>query len=369
MTSLGLLAVTQAVLLGVVILTATRTRRAENRLLATLVLTIGTMIALSLVPRSPLAARVPHLIRVNHPLDFLPGPLFYLYVRTLTERSRLRRRDLLHALPAIACLLYLLPYYARSAEFKLADMQSARYDNWYFLRAAAAILIATPYVALGIVRAVRYVRRHRDTGANPDRLRQLEFLCAGFAVLLAIAAGRYLVDVSFPAYMPFTNQLLPLAATTMLCGMAYVGLRDSAALAGEAAQMTPPPRKYETSSLTGDRADRALTTLMHALDVEKVYLDPHLGLSGLAARIGIPAPHLSQIINQRLNQNFPDLINSYRVAEARRRLVDPECRHYSILAIAEDAGFRSKSSFNEVFKKLTGTTPSEFRTRHAGPDS
>jgi len=76
-TSLALLAITQAVLLGVVTLTTTRTRRVENRLLAVLVLTIGTMVGLSMVPRSPLAVRVPHLIRVNHPLDFLPGPLYW----------------------------------------------------------------------------------------------------------------------------------------------------------------------------------------------------------------------------------------------------------------------------------------------------
>jgi AraC-like DNA-binding protein len=361
--------VTQAILLGIMMLTTMRPRRVEHRLLAALVLTIGTMIGLFLVARSPFAVRLPHLIRVNHPLDFLPAPLFYLYVRTLTERSRMRRRDLLHALPAVACVLYLLPYYARSAEYKLADVRSSGYADWYFLRAAAAILIATPYVVLGIVRAVRSVRRHRDRGANPHSVRQLEFLSSGFGILLAIAAARYLVDVSFPAYMPFTNQLLPLAGTAMLCGMAYLGLRDSAVLAGDTGEMTPSPRRYETSSLTDDRAGRALPALMHALDVEKVYLDPHLALSGLAARIGVPAPHLSQIINQRLNQNFPDLINSYRVAEARRRLVDPAWRHYSIMAIAEDVGFRSKSSFNSVFKKLTGMTPSEFRTTHASPDS
>lgn len=368
MISLALLAVTQAVLLGVVMLTTTRSRRVETRLLAVLVLTIGAMVGVALVVRSPLAVRVPHLIRVNQPLDFLPGPLFYLYVRTLTERSRVRRRDLLHALPAAACLVYLLPYYARSAEYKLADVQSSGYANWYFLRTAAAILIATPYVVLGIDRGVRYARHQRDTGATRDSVRQLQFLCGGFGIALATAATRYLVDVSFPAYMPFTHQLLPLVGTTVLCGMAYLGLRDSAARAGDTGAMTAP-RKYGTSSLTDDRAERALPALMHALDVEQVYLDPHLALSALAARLGIPAPHLSQIINQRLNQNFPDLINSYRVAEARRRLVDPAWRHYSILAIAEDVGFRSKSSFNEVFKKLTGMTPSEFRTRQTSPDS
>src|SRR5262245_66119186 len=103
-------------------LTTTRTRSVENRLLAALLLTIGIMIGFTLVARS-LTVRVPHLLRINHPLDFLPAPLFYVYVRTLTERSRMRRLDLLHALPAAGCLLYLLPSYARRAVSKLSGRQ------------------------------------------------------------------------------------------------------------------------------------------------------------------------------------------------------------------------------------------------------
>ncbi|MBL8172151.1 MAG: AraC family transcriptional regulator, partial [Acidobacteria bacterium] len=60
-------------------------------------------------------------------------------------------------------------------------------------------------------------------------------------------------------------------------------------------------------------------------------------------------------------QSFTDLINAYRVEDAKRRLLDPTWKHYSILAIAEEAGFSSKSTFNAVFKKHTGQTPSEFR--------
>jgi len=100
-----------------------------------------------------------------------------------------------------------------------------------------------------------------------------------------------------------------------------------------------------------------------------VYLDPELTLSTLAVRLKMPVPHLSQVINQRLNQNFTDLINGYRVEEAKHRLVDPAWGHYSIMAIAEDVGFRSKSSFNEVFKKHAQMTPSAFRRRYAGPHS
>ena len=76
--------------------------------------------------------------------------------------------------------------------------------------------------------------------------------------------------------------------------------------------------------------------------------------------------HLSQTINELLGQSFSDFVNSYRIEEAKRKLVDPACKHLSVLGIAEEVGFNSKSSFNSVFKKHTAMTPSEFRTRNAG---
>ena len=68
---------------------------------------------------------------------------------------------------------------------------------------------------------------------------------------------------------------------------------------------------------------------------------------------------LSRVINSGFGQNFNDYVNEYRVREAERRLRDPRFRHYTLLAVALESGFNSKSTFNRVFKKLRGATPSE----------
>ena len=94
---------------------------------------------------------------------------------------------------------------------------------------------------------------------------------------------------------------------------------------------------------------------------EKPFTDGALNLQSLAATLSIPPHHLSQIINERLGQTFADFINSYRVEEAKQRLLDPAFGHLSLLGIAIEVGFNSKSSFNAVFKKHTNMTPSEFR--------
>jgi AraC-like DNA-binding protein len=77
--------------------------------------------------------------------------------------------------------------------------------------------------------------------------------------------------------------------------------------------------------------------------------------------VGIPAYQVSEIINRHYELSFFDLINQFRVNEVKKRLADPAYNHFSVLAISMDCGFNSKSSFNNAFKKITGTTPSEYR--------
>jgi AraC-like DNA-binding protein len=344
LTALIIFGIAQAVPLSVVLWTTRRGYRPANRLLAAIMLTIGLEIALSQLSRGSYVLRFPHVIRLSHPLDFVPGPLLYLYLRTLTDRRQLRRRDVLHFVPAIACAVYLLPYYFHSAAYKLADHNSPAYANWYYLRTGLAIAIAGCYVVAGLRLALK--NRNADS--------QLRFVSIAFGGALAVAAGRYVFDFLFPAYTPLTNWVLPIVGAGVLYGMTYIGLRDPAVTVAKG-------RKYETSSLTKERADQGLQSLIRTLENDKVFLEPDITLNSLADRLGIPAPHLSQIVNERLNQTFSDLINSYRVEEVKRRFADPACRHYSLLAIAEEVGFRSKSSFNTVFKKHTRMTPSDYR--------
>jgi AraC-like DNA-binding protein len=89
------------------------------------------------------------------------------------------------------------------------------------------------------------------------------------------------------------------------------------------------------------------------------WLEPELSLTDLAQRLGTTPGLLSKVINAGCGQNFNDFVNTYRVAEARRRLADPQFAHYSLVGVALESGFNSKSTFNRVFKKLAGHPPGE----------
>jgi AraC-like DNA-binding protein len=355
---LCLLGVGQALLLALVLLTIRRGNVTANRLLAAVAVTISIGVSATLLSSTRYFLIYPHLARINHPFDFLGGPLLFLYVRCLITKSKLTQKDWLHFVPAMLVAIFLIPYYLQSREYKLATLSSV---DWYYTRSALVITQFLIYLFLIVIILVRYSRtlKKQPSSYEPAVLVQIRFLVISFIVLWFIAIARYALDVRFPSYMGHTNLVLPLGLTIIVYVLAYLGLRNSEVLTGSGGPGVV--KKYEKSTLTTERAQKYLQRLHHAMEPEKLYTDGNLTLQKLATKLSIPAQHLSQVVNEHLKQNILDFINAHRVEEAKRRLLDPERKHLSILAIAEDVGFNSKSSFNAVFKKHTNLTPSEFR--------
>jgi AraC-like DNA-binding protein len=360
---LCLLGVAQALLLALVLLTIQRGNRTANRILAAFAVSISVSVTATILSNLHYFQIYSHLSRINHPFDFLGGPLLFLYIRALTARKPVfEKKMLLHFVPAVAVVLYLTPFYLQSWEYKHSRLPTV---NWYYVRSALVITQFLIYLVLIIRMLVRYSRRINDRSTPAERtvLFQVRFLVISFITLWFLGILRYGIDLRYPSHMIQTIWILPLAVTAILYTLAYFGLRKSEVLIG--LDQLQPEKKYERSTLTPERSQRYLNKLQHAMEPEKVYIDGNLTLQKLAARLSIPVQHLSQVVNEQLNQNILDFINTHRVAEAKRRLLDPSRKHLSILAIAEEVGFNSKSSFNAVFKKHANITPSEFRKRVA----
>lgn len=122
-------------------------------------------------------------------------------------------------------------------------------------------------------------------------------------------------------------------------------------------------QKYRTSNVDEESMRRYLATIKKCMEEEKPYLDSMLTVRMLSEKTSIPSHHLSQTINSYLDQNFYTFVNSYRVSEVEKQLKDSANLDKSLLEIAYSAGFRSKSSFNAIFKRQTGLTPTEYRKK------
>ena len=116
-------------------------------------------------------------------------------------------------------------------------------------------------------------------------------------------------------------------------------------------------KKYSRSALPEHLILHYHEKLKTLLDENKPYLNPDLSLDSLAKQLNISSKHLSQVINHS-GQHFYDLINQYRIQEAKNLLKNKNGEN--ILQIAYEAGFNSKPTFNAAFKKTTGMTPSEY---------
>lgn len=119
--------------------------------------------------------------------------------------------------------------------------------------------------------------------------------------------------------------------------------------------------KYKKSGLKESDAQNFLAVLEEYMRTEKPYLDPDLTIVDVASTLNIPKHYITQIINEKLNKNFFLYTNEYRVNEVKQKFADEKFNGHSILRIAYDSGFNSKSSFNDIFKKLTNVTPSEYK--------
>jgi AraC-like DNA-binding protein len=109
-----------------------------------------------------------------------------------------------------------------------------------------------------------------------------------------------------------------------------------------------------------------IKALLNELMIQKEpYLDSELNLSKLAKQLNITSHQLSYVINNGYHENFYGFVNKYRVEKAKKLLIDDEANKYSMLGIAFESGFNSKTAFNTTFKRITGNTPSEFKRRCA----
>jgi AraC-like DNA-binding protein len=358
---LNLLGVAQAFLMAIALLNMKRGNRFANRILGALVITIAIVVGGSVLLTTNYVFVFPHLSRLHHPFVFLAGPLLFLYIKALTsDKQKLSKKELWHFVPFALFLLYLIPYYFQSGWVKLNILISEYYEEslgwWYYFRSALFIIQFLAYLILITTTLFRYSRSSdRNSTRGKHILFQVRFFVISSIVLWIGVVLRYTLDQSGS-----TNLLVPFGASVLIYAMGYLQLSKPEMVMGSG-DAAPPVKKYEKSTLLPAWSDRYLDKLLQVMENEKPFLDGDLTLQKLAERLSIPAQHLSQVINERLDQTFSDFINAYRVEEAKKRLLDPKTQHYTVLAIAEEVGFSSKSSFNAVFKKHTNTTPSEFR--------
>jgi AraC-like DNA-binding protein len=348
----------------------------------------------------------PAFFGLSYPLPWVFGPLIYLYAVAASDGAwRFRARHALHFLPIVIVAIAGLPIYLMSGAEKLAfyeHLQSARVPP------LIRLLDPTKYVSgfAYSVATIAYLRSHRrsieNSYSSTERvnLRWLGRLTGAAITIWLIALLIDVANIPLPAERR-SDPIVSFAIALLVYGIGYLGLRQpeifhydrrdahddatpssdatvppsvnpqvaavDVADAVEVAPSTTPSSaeqattRYERSGLSDFEAHALQTKLLALMIKERPYRDPDLTLSALAEQLDTTPHKLSEVLNTGLSQTFYDFVNSYRVEDVRRRLAASDTRHVNVLTLAMDAGFASKSTFNQVFKKQTGHTPSTYR--------
>ena len=292
---------------------------------------------------------------------FLYWPVLLAYLRRMAGNPAGKARVTLSFLPALAGLaIYLavtggtwLPPLGieRCAELHTRAGLIAMYG-------AAGIMLAYAAVALAYAWGNASALLLRSE-AHAAWLRSLSLLSALAPVAILASLGAGILAPGLPDVFQVLDVAAEVAVTSYLLIVAMAGRHPFL--------LAPSPVRADAAAST--RVDMAalrerLVAHMHS---GRPYRNPEMRISELAAALDVPAHVLSAVINREFGSNFFDFLNGYRVEEAARLLLEPGRRQYTILSVAMEVGFASKASFNRVFKKHMGVTPSEYQRRGGIP--
>ncbi len=344
-------------------------QRQANRILAALIILFSFRLIEFLAYWSKYILIFPHLTFCTATFEFLFGILLFLYIRAvLSTNTSLRGKGILHFLPFMLHLMYLTPFYLQSAGYKTYVVEHFVFStenqvSWTFLAIRLSqILHMSVYTFLSYKLLQQNTRQNSNPQSPPPSIRPENWtrhLTLGFLGFVVIELVQTLAVISGNAYIIDIDYFKLLALATIIYAVGYAALRRPDVFGDLLVHRNG--RKYEKSALPDKFAEICLERLKHEMERQNLFRDCNLNLSKLAKAIAVSPHHLSQILNERLGQNFFDFVNYHRIEAAKRLLRDPDKAGSTILAIAYDVGFNSKSSFNAAFRRMTGMTPSAFR--------
>ena len=359
--SIILLGIVQALFIGFVFINKNK-KANSTKILGFFFVIIAFSISNFLLRGLGVYKSYPFLKHIILSVLFLIGPVFYFYLKSLTvENFSFTLKSFLHFTPFMFIALFNLLFYivlvGNIPFFPRIDTKH------YPIKLFSLLQLIQIFIYL------YFIRKNINTQAELARISLSDTRKVSFRIInLMVSALILIFGMGFVFYFIWVlgidindadNIIIPFAVTIVIFVVGYIGLKQPELLYIE--QEIQKLKKYEKSTLTKERSEEALKQLLLLMETEKPYLDNELTLIKLSERISLSPHHLSQIINENTNQNFFDFINSYRIEEAKKMFFLPEYSNYTIIAIAMESGFNSKSAFNIAFKKFTNQTPTSFR--------
>jgi AraC-like DNA-binding protein len=297
----------------------------------------------------------------------------YLYVKYLISGvSKFKSIDLFHFLPFVFISFYVLFLSYYNPNFSNLLYSNGNVGLLLIMFGVVSIAIFTLYGYYTIHLLNKYRKTVDDlysfhnTNVSLKWVWTLVLIFYSYYFLAIIING---LNKAFEIDFRMSNILIPVY-TFFIYTISFRGYVQPKLLAQkEETEDNKPTESYQKSGLKKSDADKYAKMLTKLMQEEKLWLNPEVNLNEISRHIGIPQHYITQVLNEQLNKNLYTFVNEFRANEVIHLFKEEKYKNWSIIAIAFEAGFNSKSSFNTFFKKFTGKTPSEYRKELAPGES
>ena len=316
--------------------------------------------------------KYPHLLGIELPMPVIHGVLLYFYALELTGYNLPKTGyALLHFMPALSLVVLAIPFYSLSGAEKIGVFRSdGEGFEWYIMYQNVVVFVSgITYSILSLLLVRKHQSNIQESFSNIDEkeLQWLMYLSIGIGVIWflvlffdnVIIFSGVVVFVLFIGFFGInqmnifntnqnqnTGQPLPIAGKVVKTKNEFPGPTTT--------------KRYAKSGLSEEMAEQLYGLLKQKMNDEKLFKENDLTSTELAKRLNVHPNYLSQVINEKEKKNFYNYINSLRIKEFIRLASLPESKKFTMLSLAYDCGFNSKSTFNKHFKENTGKTPTEY---------
>lgn len=314
----------------------------------------------------------PSLLGISIPLPLIHGPFLYLYTAAVTNQLKNWKINLLHFLPVIISFFSLFNFLQLPNETKILVFKNEGrgYETLLFLTLIAIVCSGIIYVIWSLLLLKIHKKNilNQFSYSEEINLVWLRYLIYGIGFIwIFIIYGNdellYTIVVLFVIFIGYFGinqvgiftQKVPLVDNNIIVVHNEIDKSFDDDIINE-----DKPLKYGKSGLNQEVAFEMYELLKTRMTNEQLYVNSELTLLELAQTLDILPNNLSQVINTFEQKNFYDYINSKRIELFLKLVAIPENKKYTILSLAFESGFNSKSSFNKYFKKVTNKTPSEY---------